>query len=584
MAVIAIPGAPGGSFGYSGEVHRRRPAAGVLGKDQTLTIPSGLNIVDRKGSHVVYKNRFYVCGRGTQNFLVDEFWRVSICGIRPPVEIPTLAASGTGITGDVVGYFTFYDEKTGERSPLSGASSSLTLSNQGVSWGNVPTSSKDPRVSHVEFWRSVDGGSVRFVTRRQIGVPSLTESVATLALGEAFGTTFEAMPRGDINAVYNERMFVAGDSANPDTLYASALFFPERYEGLSFATKNGEPIVALAPAREVLIAFTPRTMYALRGFTEDDMVFKPIEHGVGAINHACVKVIRDNIWFVNDQGFFLWNGGLVQLNKDREEEWKDTYAAYRSDWDAGFAVHDSARKTYVYYAYLNGVTAGALFTGRVPDPAEVVPKQFGWGISYREMESGGPPIHFLDVMSREAAWGAEIALPGTKRSDTYLGFCDGHIRQFDDTDDNDDGDNYDKLLVIRTGAQHFGDPGNMPNGGKTLVEAWSYMECENDAWEIHFKAGDDSAVDYMLPPDNDDTYFKENIVASEETSHNYDGRNFTLTAKTVHPHRPEKVTGRTIGIEIQVSNPLGVRWSGWGGRYEPGPATRPVSIDHGSPS
>lgn len=585
MPWLMSSGAAGGSFGYTGQLWRWRPTSDDLTQSQQITLPTGVNTVDEQGSSVTYRNRHYITGRYTSNLVVDEFFRAHVQGIRPPTAPATIATgAATGITGDVVGYLTFYDEKTGERSPLSGASSSVSFSNQKVSWTSIPTTSPDPRVTHVEFWRSVDGGTIRFVTRRQLGVTSLTEAVATLSLGAAFGTNFERLPRGKVNAIYNQRQCVAGNAQAPDTLYVSALFQPERYESLSFATDKGEPIVGLAAAREVLVAFTPTSMYMLRGYTEADMTFKLIEEGIGAVNHACIRVIRDNIWFVSDNGIYMWNGAPHLMNRDMETVWVDFYAANRALVEKGFGLHSRGDRTYRFYV---SDASLSLTDMKVPNPANDTIQTIGWVADYTEVrsEAGGmysQPSWSWDIMAREIASAAELGLPGTKRYDTYLGFCDGKAYLEDADDNNDASDAYDKMLYIRTKAYHLGSIAGDDEryGGATLTRAWTHILAEDDAWIALFKAGDeetgaDGLISNAQTSQSGLWYDSVSASANSDTSWDY-------VPQTVHPHAPESVSGRTITAEFRVNTPSKtVNWRGWGGYTTPGPAGRPAAAAAG---
>jgi hypothetical protein len=119
-----------------------------------------------------------------------------------------------------------------------------TLDDTGIAGVGVSLVAKvQSRASHVELWVSVDGSLPRIVFRVPIGTTSVSESTATLALGEAEIESFTDMPYGAGCVLYNQRQIIFGVEGHLDKLFLSILGFPERYGGLSFTTEYNEPIV-----------------------------------------------------------------------------------------------------------------------------------------------------------------------------------------------------------------------------------------------------------------------------------------------------------------------------------------------------
>jgi len=80
------------------------------------------------------------------------------------------------------------------RSPLSGGSPTLTLANKDVLGTNLPTTSDDSSVTHIEVWRSDNGDTPRWVFRRTLGATGFHDTIPTLELGEAFDTGLPEVP------------------------------------------------------------------------------------------------------------------------------------------------------------------------------------------------------------------------------------------------------------------------------------------------------------------------------------------------------------------------------------------------------
>ena len=108
------------------------------------------------------------------------------------------------------------------------------------------------RATHLELWISAAGGLPQMVTRVRMGTTTFVESTASEDLGESFMGAFERFPRCTMNAIWNDRQLMAGDPDNPDRVYMSELFFPERYTGLNFRTKDGAPVTGMLDRKSVV--------------------------------------------------------------------------------------------------------------------------------------------------------------------------------------------------------------------------------------------------------------------------------------------------------------------------------------------
>jgi len=579
----------GATYGNTGKLFRIRPEQDSNGTEQKveLPIPDGVNAVDARISAATYRSRKYLVGGHTNNIMVDEDFRTHIQGVRAPAVVPTLAAGGgPGTTGSAVVAIAFWDEVTNEWSPLSGSSNTVVLANQKRTTANIPTSALDARVSHVGVWVSMNGGLFRLSTKRQLGVSTITEGVATLALGEAFPATFTAMPRGTVNAIYHERQCLAGNALAPDILYVSSILYPERYEGLSFRTRDGDPIVGMIETRGILLVLTPKSAYSLRGYTNDDMRLDLIDAEIGTLTHAGLEVIRGNAWVPNDQGIWLFNGAFHDVIRDRKKEWADAYKAHPTLFENGFSLHDKAGYTYRFY--LGGISDSGEIPSGLP-PGNGLTKTLAWVADYRPTapEISGTfrqPSWSYHRMARETGSASMLALPGARRSDPYFGHCDGYVRYEDADDADDDGDSYNKRMWIRTKAYDMGDPGNSKVRGKRFPDLWSYFEAESKASTVYFKGGDEEAWRALLP-DNSLYWYKDDVAAGfKEYSKSGSGvTSFDAVPRTVVVHRPVKVTGRCLTVEFTVSSPRNVKWRGFGGFWLPGPAGRAPAVENEDP-
>lgn len=104
-----------------------------------LHLPYGVDALHRRPSVCQYSDRLYLVGGHSSNLVIDEHNRVWKQGIQPPISAPSVSgATGTGSFA----YWSFWDEKTDEHSPLS---ASLEIDGDAVprTWSNIPTFEPD---------------------------------------------------------------------------------------------------------------------------------------------------------------------------------------------------------------------------------------------------------------------------------------------------------------------------------------------------------------------------------------------------------------------------------------------------------
>jgi hypothetical protein len=551
-----------------------------------FTVPGDLDHVGQYGSHVNYRNRLYICGQYTDNVVLDEHMRMHRLGIAPPTERPTIAAGpGTGITAsDVIGYVTFYDELTGERSSLSGGSATIALANKDVLWTDLPTESNDPRVTHIELWRSVDGALPRLAVRRHLGVTSVTENIATLALGEALVTTFERFPRCAYNAIYHDRHVLSGNPEHPDELYLSGIFLPERYEGLSFKTRQGEPIVGMINVRDMLLVLCPESSYILQGYSETDMVFSVSEPELGGINHFQVDLAHGNAIIANRKSTYLFNGAWHNIMLDGQMEWRAEQKADHSQFEMAYARYDPVSHRFKYRTGL----ANTLMLD-IPGRPQASSNDLSlyWCADLQpvlpELAGGfAQPNWSFDVRDRGDTVMARLALPGYAKTGFYVATSLGRIYAENEEDNtNDYADAYAKRFSVRTGAVLMSNPGGDIEEGKSFSRTWVHVEAEQNAWDLYLWGGDEQAWMQQrleLTPsapvyDNAELLFKATVPASEARSE-FGGAEVFAVPQSVHAFVTEGVAGRGLTALFTAANPNRMVFRGFGGWYGPGPVTR----------
>lgn len=558
MAWVITTQQPGATFGNTGKWFFTDPEGSVFPE---VSLPSGVNAVNERPSFADYnadgKSRLYGVGGWTDNVVFTENYSLARQGILPPTNpiinsagagnAIGLVASGTGITANVVGYITWWDDVNQRRSPLSGPSPIIALTNQGLSWTNLPTNPRDGTVTHIELWRAVDGNSPRFVCRRDLGTTAVVENVSNGNLGEALTEDFTRFQRSRWNVMWHDRQAMAGDDRHPERLYLSLLNEPERYGGFYLRTRKGESIVGLISMRDQLIVVCERSSYVVTGYTEDDIKMDILEPELGSIGHFSIAHVHNWALVPTHLGVYLCTGSAYHfVSKDFQYTWVREYADNQDAYEASWAVNDIESGVYKLFVGEHSLASG---------------DQTYWVLDYSPLivELGGnfaPPHLSLDVRARTDECAAILKKPGARRGALYTGSCDGTIRRENVRDDaDDDGDTYQKRMSILTKHYLFDDPGGTPIEGNTFATAWMYVIAEDNAYTIKSYGGDDYANRYFTASDTD------SVLAGEEADN--DGN--TLAPKCVEYWEPG-FSGRGASFLFEMVAPKdGVEWLGHGG-------------------
>ena len=243
-------------------------APGLSGdfSQQTNPISVGGNSV--RPSRVIYKNRWYCAGFFSTPVVVTEGSQWCIAGVPAPSQIPTVASGGSsgGSTDELfIGYLTFvhkFNDIVVQMGNASSGSATFTLDGSGRTWGNLPTTCLNPRVTHIRGYGSVDGDIPKFIWERQLGVSTVTENLPTDQRGEDLpvktGTdgapVYDANARGVpptgpfVEVYHNATWWTSYDF--PNRIYPSRLFEPESVNVTEadetwLETLDGEPITGV---------------------------------------------------------------------------------------------------------------------------------------------------------------------------------------------------------------------------------------------------------------------------------------------------------------------------------------------------
>lgn len=442
------------------------------------------------------------------------------------------------------------------------------------------------RVSHIEGWFSDSGSLPRFVFRAPIGVTSVTESTGILAAGEAESESFDAMPVGQFNLFYNDRQLIAGVEGHRDTIYLSALHFPERNQGLAFVTAYNEPIVGLVRFRDYVIVLCPNSSYKLQGYTEDDYVRSVLEPKIGGLGHLTNAVNVGYAVIPSQTGINTFDGAFRPAASKRRTEFNNTYGDNVRMYESGLSIVNPNDETFQFYPRVKSLLDTSNYA--VTDP-------FVWVGDYSSLspqgDGGLTQMKWTsDTMIMPAGTGIAGALctyasymvpSGTRIGALYRGDDYGRIFKEQNSFNENTNIPFEGTSYIVPAHSFYGDFGGNMDEGKGVKRAWSYVISELSAWRLNIWAGDEWCYPVgphthwqrLINGGDDPTLARGNFKADvplsfESASVTYHGasRNIRYAKKSIHDHVPgtHKCVGRGFTFEFQFTNPADVSFIGYG--------------------
>lgn len=459
------------------------------------------------------------------------------------------------------------------------------------------------RVTHVELWVSVSGTLPRLAARVRLGTTGVVESVPTLSLGEAFLENFEPMPPGTMNAIYADRQLVAGVPHREDELFLSPLFFPERWGGLSFKTRFGEPITGVIGADDYAQVLTPESSYILQGYTEDDLTLTVSDPALGAFGHLTNLQVEANNWLPNRKNFYVFTGGAWKpALVDRQTEWNDSFQAAPRAFAEGQTVYNPNDNTVQFYPYYKSGTLPreniwvADFSSIKFDAGGEIVQPAWMDDDYRSVLEADVNETGRQAVSHYWGYAAYLIPDGQAVGKLYrVEFPEGQIYYEDPTVA------FHRDAVVKMRHELWSEEADDAGGdtidhGWKLDKLWLGVRSEDTAWKVGVWAGDEYAAE-VTPMGVEDTA-RINIaaptwgfmqVAASLLRDDLDAQYLGLTVnprrwapKTVHPFQP-KIDGRGHTIEVRFLLPKNAQFLGVMGVCIPGRASRGIVDAEWSP-
>lgn len=589
-------------FGGTGTTHWFRPDVGETGRTHEIQIPSNLHSVNQQVSWSSDGIGAFACGGFNDNAVFTRNWQLWPLSIRAPNALPDVAVTaGPGFTANTICYLRWFDALTGERSPLSGASATLVVANQTVTYSNLNLQEAPERATHIEGWESRDGSLPRLVFRRQIGVITVINAKALGALGEAETSSWTKPPRCRFGAFWHDRFVMTGDDQNPTRIYFMAIGFPERWEGLFLDMKSRKAITGMAEINGVLLVFGAKVMEVVSGWTEDDLRIDIKEPDKGLISHFALVHTDTYLWILSEEQPYLSDGSSVwPMGKDIKPTYSADFKANRKAFQFIFADHHPDEHIVRWYlgAGLNlrdyqDASGTQGYVWLVADYEPVLP-----------LEGGGfdQPRWTYDFQFNGRACAAVMAVPGGKRGDPFSGGLVGGAVYRDGgkdhvigslaieygMDEDEEGDaTLNNIMEVLTGALQFDRLGgtNMKglraealslifNQGGTIFDDGDDDSTKHDLpWTLRLYAGE---LECVAPPFNVSTSSEAEAQSIPKFTHAAAGEALPVLTEVssglfyrmepIYTHffgDLAKVIGRVTKLRLTMNNPQQAKLSGF---------------------
>lgn len=273
-----------------------------------------------------------ICG-GQPAKLVDPVaGTIERLGGPAPSAAPTWGTSGTGLTGQAAGVYTFFDPTTGWESSPSPATAITTLANKQINWSALQTTCAREGVTQKRLYRQQVAGNGEgpyyLVTTLALATTGYADTVADASLGlqapdqndhdpppttsyivaEYAGVIWVASG----NALYHSKTY---DGNNYQLEYYSPArvdYFPGRITGLAYSPDFGRLLVFCSPGRGI---------HYISGNSEDTFaqdVFKKAE-GTHFPSSVCVHEDRVAYWGTNGPCVVNPSGAVKTFGDDIKE-------------------------------------------------------------------------------------------------------------------------------------------------------------------------------------------------------------------------------------------------------------------------
>lgn len=217
------------------------------------------------------------------------------------------ALNATAIDGNPIkSLFTYY-KSDGTRKLLAASGTSVYDVTNGT-----PTAIKT----------GLNGNGQRFTAATFYDKLYLLNGNTTDGLMKYDGTNFATVtgaPNGKYVVTHKNRLYIAGDPANPSRLYMSDLGQPETWPSLNFIdinTNDGDAITGIAEHLDALVIFKERSVHVLRGTGPQNYSILDSHQSHGTVSHWSIAQVLNQLVYLGRDGVYAYDGKAVHLISD----------------------------------------------------------------------------------------------------------------------------------------------------------------------------------------------------------------------------------------------------------------------------
>lgn len=360
-------------------------ACGITNIPSTLAIGFGLT-----GSYLFYAS--YVNSRGFEG----NIWPV--CGVNA-TEVNSASLGGSFIFGNLgviipsgygiqsINLYSFYG---GPGTTLSMGSTSVwapnytfftsvTLASLGITSGGSVDWPSGNTFYILPLGTTVGGQT--FMTSNGGALPSTETNSYLPALGLTLiqGTSLTVGPVFTVGAnvvqgiqftnyfpryleVFQNRLWLAGFSSTPSTLWFSDSGEPEGYEAdfnFEVRTNDADYITAIKAYSTRMFIFKKKSFHILTGDNPNNFFLQEYSSDYGCLNNRCTATFKNLLVFLDRKGVILFDGASLSVLSDKIQDYFDRMN-YSAALVTACMVHDKLRNQIILAIPIDGSTQNNL--------------------------------------------------------------------------------------------------------------------------------------------------------------------------------------------------------------------------------
>lgn len=144
---------------------------------------------------------------------------------------------------------------------------------------------------------------------------------------------------------YSNRLFIAGFSAIPSTVYFSDVGEPEGYDSTAFfevRTNDGDRVTALKSYQSKLMAFKKNSFHELSGDNPDNFFLREVSDQYGCLSNRAITIFNNSLLFLDRKGVMLYNGANITPLSTKIQDVFESMNLSAAE-DQATMVHDKIR-------------------------------------------------------------------------------------------------------------------------------------------------------------------------------------------------------------------------------------------------